>query len=265
MRILITNDDGYQSPGIRALYDALNELPETEVIVAAPDRERSAVSLGITLQDPLRAWSLEHTGMNGWSINGTPADCVKLAVSELLKDNPPDVVFSGINRGSNVGLNANYSGTVAGAVEGAMNGLPSIAVSLASYTFEDFSGATKAAKFVLERIAGYQPDGYEVLNVNVPPVTADDLKGVRVTPVSHVVYREVVSSRLDAHERPYYWLGGEWSNIREIEDGDDAATRAGYVAVTPLKIDWTSLASVERMRADGWQQDWMRNKENGRG
>ncbi|MCB2211873.1 5'/3'-nucleotidase SurE [bacterium] len=265
MRILITNDDGYQSPGIRALYDALNELPDTEVIVAAPDRERSAVALSITLHDPLRAFPLDHTGMKGWSIDGTPADCVKLAISELLKDNLPDVVFSGINRGSNVGLNANYSGTVAGAIEGAMNGLPAVAVSLASYTFEDFSGAIKAAKFVLDRIAGYQPEGYEVLNVNVPPVPADELKGIRVTPVSHVVYREVVSSRLDAHERPYYWLGGELRSMAETDGGDHESVTDGYVAVTPLKIDWTSLASIDRMRADGWQQDWMRNKENGRG
>jgi 5'/3'-nucleotidase len=265
MKILLTNDDGYQSKGIRALYDALSELPDTEVIVAAPDREQSAVALSITLHDPLRAWPLDHTGMKGWSIDGTPADCVKLAMSELLKDDPPDVVFSGINRGSNVGLNANYSGTVAGAIEGAMNGLPAIAVSLASYVSEDFSGAAKAAKFVLERIGDHQPDGYEVLNVNVPPVPADELKGVRVTPVSHVVYREVVDSRLDAHERPYYWLGGELRSIYDTEGGDHAMTNAGYVSVTPLKIDWTSLESLERMRANSWDVDWMRNKDNGRG
>ncbi len=265
MKILLTNDDGYQSLGIRALYDALIDLPDTEVVVAAPETEQSAVALGITLHDPLRARPLDHVGMKGWSINGTPADCVKLAISELLKDDPPDMVFSGINRGSNVGLNANYSGTVAGAIEGAMNELPAIAVSVASYDFGDFSGATRAAKFVLERIGDHQPDGYEVLNVNVPPIPADQLKGVRVTPVSQVMYREVVDSRLDSYGRPYYWLGGKMTQIESTNGGDFESTNDGYVAVTPLKIDWTSLKSLKSMRANSWEVDWMRNKDNGRG
>jgi 5'-nucleotidase len=265
MKILITNDDGYQSPGIRALYDALSALPDTDVVVAAPDREQSAVALGITLHDPLRAHPLDHIGMKGWCIDGTPADCVKLAVSELLKDSPPDIVFSGINRGSNVGLNANYSGTVAGAIEGAMNGLPAIAVSLASYEYEDFSGAQAAAKFVLERIGDHRPDKNVVLNVNVPPIPVDELEGVRVTPVSNVVYREVVDSRHDAHNRPYYWLGGELRTMSTTEGGDFESISDGYVAVTPLKVDWTSRKSLESMRMNGWQVDWMRNKDNGRG
>lgn len=261
MKILITNDDGYQAPGLRALYEGLSEV--ADVIVAAPDRERSATSLAITLHDPLRAWPIDHTGMRGFSVNGTPADCVKLAISGLL-DGRPDVVFSGINRGSNVGLNANYSGTVAGAIEGAMNGLPSAAISLLSYTSDEFAGAVRAAKHVLARIADTPPQPYEVLNVNVPSLPADRLQGVRITPVSHVVYREVVERRLDAHKRAYYWLGGEWASIQEVEGGDDAATREGYVAITPLRVDWTAHDALRRLREGHWEADWVKRDGHGR-
>lgn len=265
MKILLTNDDGYLATGIRVLYETLSALPDTEVIVAAPDRERSAVALSITLHDPLRAWPLDEFGMNGWSIDGTPADCIKLAVSELLKDDPPDIVFSGINKGSNVGLNANYSGTVAGAIEGAMNGLPSVALSLASHSYDDFRGAQAAARFVMDRLAERKVGDYDVLNVNVPPIPEREIKGVRVTEVSRVVYREVVDARLDAHERPYYWLGGELRHLRPTEGGDQEAVDAGYVAVTPLQVDWTSRSSLDIMRSNGWQADWTGNRGRYRG
>lgn len=256
MRILLTNDDGYDAPGLRALHDGLVEAGH-DVIVAAPDREKSAASLSITLRDPLRAFPIEPTGMRGWAINGTPADCVKLAVSELLKTDSPDIVFSGINRGSNIGLNANYSGTVAGAIEGAMNGLPGVAMSLMSYTSEDYSATVAVASYVLDKVIEEGLSTREVLNVNVPAVPLAELKGVRVAPVSHVVYREVVDKRQDAHGRDYYWLGGTWAQLADTDGGDDQATRAGYAAVTPLQIDWTARVSLDRMRGNGWNQDWV--------
>lgn len=258
MRILLTNDDGYQAPGLKALYDGLKQV--ADVTVVAPDRERSAVSLGITLIDPLRAWTLDHGGMSGWIVNGTPSDCVKLAMGELL-DEKPDVVFSGINQGSNVGLNANYSGTVAGAVEGALNGVPAVAVSLTSYASRDYSGAVRAARWVLERLrSGDEPPRYEVLNVNVPEGPAESLRGIRIAPVSRVLFREVVEKRVDARNRDYYWLGGDWHEIDPTEGGDHQVTQDGFVAVAPLLVDWTARATVEHLRKRGWDEDWTGEK-----
>ena len=258
MRILLTNDDGYQAAGIRALYEALCEV--ADVIVVAPESEQSAVSLGITLTKPLRAKSIDHTGMKGYCINGTPGDCIKLALHGLL-DYKPDFIFSGINQGSNVGLNANYSGTVAGAVEGAMNEVPAIAMSLLSYTSRDFSGATHAARWVLDRLKGDSLlPPYHVLSVNVPPMPKGELKGIRVAPVSQVVYREVVDKRLDPRENDYYWLGGAWHEISPTEGGDHEMTSEGYVAVTPLKIDWTARKVLQTLKQAGWDEEW-----NGKG
>ena len=254
MRILLTNDDGYQAHGIRALYDSLSEV--ADVTVVAPDRERSAVSLAITLTEPLRAWSIDHTGMKGYCVNGTPGDCVKLAMSELL-DFKPDMVFSGINQGSNVGLNCNYSGTVAGAVEGAMNGVPAVAMSLLSFQSRDFSGATHAARLVLEKLqANNDLPPFHVLSVNVPALPKHELKGLRVSPVSHVMYREVVEKRLDTRSREYYWLGGTWHQVAETDGGDHEVTENGFVAVTPLKVDWTAHDVVANLRKAGWDEEW---------
>jgi len=258
MRILLTNDDGYQAAGIRALYDALSEV--AEVVVVAPDRERSAVSLCITLTDPLRAWPIDHTGMRGYCVNGTPGDCVKLAMSELLEWKP-DMVFSGINQGSNVGLNVNYSGTVAGAVEGAMNGVPAVAISLLSFNSRDYSGATHAARWVLDRLnGGHLLPPYHVVSINVPAKPISELKGIRVAPVSHVVYREVVEKRLDTRRHEYFWLGGAWQQLAHVEGGDHQVTSDGYVAVTPLKVDWTAVDLVEKMRQAGWDEEWQEGK-----
>lgn len=254
MRILLTNDDGYQAPGIRALYDALSLV--ADVTVVAPDREQSAVSLGITLTEPLRAWDISHTGMKGWCVNGTPGDCVKLAMHGLL-DFKPDFVFSGINQGSNVGLNANYSGTVAGAVEGAMNSVPAIAMSLLSFKSRDFSGAAYAARWVLDHLSSDSLlPPFHVLSVNVPALPLEELKGIRVTPVSQVMYREVIEKRLDTRQREYYWLGGTWLEIDETNGGDHEVTRDGYVAVTPLKVDWTAERVLNTLREAGWDEEW---------
>jgi len=253
VHILLTNDDGYQAPGIRAIYDSL--IKRAKVTVVAPDRERSAVSMAITLTEPLRAWPIDHTGMNGWAISGTPADCVKLGVAELM-DEKPDMVISGINQGTNVGLNANYSGTVAGAVEGALLGLPSIAISLGSFKSHDFSGAVKAVNWVLDRIGEVELPRFTALNVNVPECSAEELKGVRITPASSVIFREVVEKRMDTRNKDYYWLGGKWEELDASNHGDAEATRDGYVAITPLKVDWTSKEALERLRGKGWEQEW---------
>ncbi|HEB83973.1 MAG TPA: 5'/3'-nucleotidase SurE, partial [Bacteroidetes bacterium] len=229
-RILLTNDDGYLSPGLQALYEALSG--EAKVTVVAPDRERSAVAMGITLTDPLRVWPIRDDGLRGYFINGTPADCVKIGCSELM-DEPPDYVFSGINRGSNVGLNCVYSGTVAGALEGALLSIPSVAVSLASFQSNDYRGAVKVALHVLRRLREVPLEHFEFLSVNVPPLPVEELKGIRVTRVGYTVFREVFDRRHDARDREYYWMGGKWTELGDLEEGDDRAVGRGYAAVTP--------------------------------
>lgn len=256
-RILLTNDDGYMASGLSALFEALSTM--ADVTVVAPDRERSAVAMAITLTDPLRAWPIKHNGLNGFFVNGTPADCVKIGYGVLMGDNKPDFVFSGINQGSNVGLNANYSGTVAGAVEGAMCGVPSVAVSLCSYSSRDFSGACRAALAVLHHLLENPLPKYELLSVNVPPLPVEELKGLRMTRASMSVFREVFDRRIDARNREYFWMGGTWADFEPSPDGDHALTRDGWATVTPFKVNWTAENTLESFRQNGWDENWLGN------
>ncbi len=253
MKILLTNDDGFRSPGIKALYDALSEV--AEVTVVAPSSEMSAISLAITLTRPLRANRIEENGLVGWHVDGTPADCVKIGVGELLKEQP-DYVFSGINIGSNVGLNANYSGTVAGAIEGAMLGIPSVAVSLAAYDSRDFRGSMKAAREVLSLLEKSTLGRYELLSVNIPAMPPDDLKGLKVTRVARTSFREVFDRRKDVRDRDYWWMGGVVHTFEPVPDGDDEMVQEGWVTVTPLKVDMTAEKTLTLLRDSGWEQNW---------
>lgn len=253
MTILLTNDDGYRSPGIHALYESLSEV--ADVIIVAPDRERSAVSLSITLRDPLRATPFSMHGMKGFYVDGTPADCVKLACGALL-EKKPDFVFSGINLGSNVGLNSNYSGTVAAAVEGAMLKIPSVAVSLASFDSRDFRSAIKVSRFVLEKLQKTSLEPYQFLNVNVPAVPPEELQGIRVAEAGQCVYKEWFDKRLDARNREYYWMGGTWTELEPSKGADHQVLEEGYAAVAPLRVNWTATEAIDRLRKDGWDLNW---------
>ncbi len=255
MKILLTNDDSFRSPGIKALYEALSEV--AEVTVVAPASEMSAISLAITLNRPLRAYKIEENGLPGWYVDGTPADCVKIGVGALLKEKP-DFIFSGINIGSNVGLNANYSGTVAAAIEGAMLGIPSVAVSLADYFSRDFRGSAKAAVEVLKLLENSDSDigRYELLNVNVPGIPPEELKGIKVTRVSRSSFREVFDHRKDVRDRDYWWMGGVVHTFEPVPDGDDEQVMDGWVAVTPLKVDMTAENTLHQLRNSGWERRW---------
>lgn len=255
MKILLTNDDGYRAPGLRALYEALSEV--AEVTVVAPEREQSAVSLSITLSNIIRVSRIEDEVLRGFYVEGTPGDCVKYACA-MVYGEKPDYVFSGINHGSNVGLNANYSGTVAGAVEGTMLGIPSVAVSLASFNSDDFSAAANAAREVLEMIQRHPLGKYELLNVNVPPLPWERIKGMKVTRASLSSFRERFEKRVDYRNRDYYWIGGEWEELESVEQGDREANDEGYIAITPLTVDWTAHSALERMRSRGWDREWNR-------
>ena len=248
MKLLLTNDDGIFSKGIEALFQALSV--EHEVTVVAPETEQSAVGHAITMLQPLRVHTVNRNGsFFGHALNGTPADCVKIAVSELL-ESPPEMVVSGINLGANVGVDVIYSGTVSAATEAAVLGIPSIAVSIDSFAPDSFEGATR---FIPELVAilGKEalPPGI-FLNVNVPNLPAEKLLGVRITLQGAQRYVEKYDRRTDPRSHVYYWLTNE-SVVRDLDpEADSHALASGYISVTPIQHDLTSYPALERLK--GW-------------
>jgi 5'-nucleotidase len=234
-RILLANDDGVRSPGLRAAYEALSELGE--VTVVAPAEQRSGASHALTLETPLRADPLKD--LPGFMVSGTPVDCVKLALSELL-DAPPDLVVSGINRGTNGGILVHYSGTVAAAKEATLLGLTALAVSLCEYKNPDYRASAKVTRLVAERLLEAPLAKGLLLNVNVPSGPYEDLKGIRWCRQSLAPLPDIYERREDPRRRPYYWLGGTGPFEGQEPSDDLSAVAEGYVSVTPLKIDWTA-------------------------
>jgi len=236
--ILVTNDDGVMAPGIRAALSALQ--PIGDVVVAAPDRERSAASHSISLDRPLRVDEIE-AGV--FAIDGTPVDCVYLGLLHLVPRRPA-LVVSGINNGYNLGSDVFYSGTVAGAVEGALRGVPALAVSLERRRPQDFSHAAgflgALAAELVRRGEGALPDA-SLLSVNVPPGA---IRGYRVTFLGRRVYRDQVEVRQDLRGRSYYWIGGPEENATDLPGSDCSAVRDGLVSVTPLGLDLTHARLV---------------------
>ena len=237
MRILLTNDDGITAPGLAALRTALRRLGD--VVTVAPESEQSAVGHAITLHSPLRVHTAS-TAADGvaYAVNGTPADCVKIALAELL-DDPPDLVASGVNLGPNTGVSVFYSGTVSAAFEGALMGIPSIAVSLNTFEEPDFRpaaavGARLAAMILSEGL----PDGV-FLNVNVPSLPWADLRGVRVVRQALSRFVESYHRRQDPRGREYFWLDGYLEPLEPADDTDVVALEQGYVSITPLRADLT--------------------------
>jgi len=237
-RILITNDDGIFSSGIKLLAEELGKLGE--VLVVAPDREQSATSHALTLHRPLRMRRLEE----GWyAVDGTPTDCVNLGVLSLLKETPPDLVVSGINFGLNLGDDVTYSGTVSATFEGSLLNLPAVAFSqevAEGFSFE--RGALFARRLIETLLDGGLAPGY-LLNVNLP---AGPYAGVRLTRLGHRQYHQSVVEKLDPRGRKYFWIAGtpEWE---DIEGSDHRAIREGYVSVTPLHLDLTDYPALQAL------------------
>jgi 5'-nucleotidase len=253
LRILLTNDDGVYAPGLRALRTELKKLGE--VTVVAPAGEQSAVGHSITLLTPLLVQEVldESNQPMGWAVEGRPADCVKLALLELLKD-PPDVVISGLNAGSNAGINVLYSGTVAAAIEGAFFRKTSIAVSL-EYTKPkplDFPRAAQLARGVIEQILDHAAPEGSLFNVNIPSLEKGPVRGVRVVPQNVAVYKETYDRRVDPRGRVYFWSGPDFGCPDPHPDTDVAALAEGYITVTPLQFNLTQAAGLEAMRAWKW-------------
>ncbi|MBN1893634.1 5'/3'-nucleotidase SurE [bacterium] len=245
--ILLTNDDGIAAAGIEALFHELNKVGE--VAVVAPRNEMSAAGHAITLSDPLRV-SEYRKGPEffGHAVNGTPADCVKIAYWAVLK-RKPDLVASGINLGSNTGINTIYSGTVSAATEGAILDIPSFAISLGTYEKPDFRFAARFGRKVAAHLLEKGLPRGIYLNVNVPPCPEDQIKGVSITRQGQAVYKEEFDRRKDPHGRTYYWLTGQKVNPEQEIEVDDGALAAKMVSVTPLHFDLTQYAFLEELRS----------------
>jgi 5'-nucleotidase len=240
-RFLCTNDDGIHAPGLDLLESIAGGLGEARIV--APDREQSATSHSLTMHHPLRVRSVREARV----VDGTPTDCVVLAVGELM-DEPPDVVLSGINHGANLGDDVLYSGTVAGAMEATLLGIPAIAVSYAGRDPEAIEAWVPTVSGLLAKIverAGFPEE--TLLNVNLPPVEPSLVKGVRVTRLGRRTYEGSLTRALDPSGREYFWIGGGettwWGDFRAIEHG--------YVSVTPLHLDLTNFDLLHEIREWG--------------
>jgi len=242
MKILVSNDDGYLATGINALSAALEEI--ADIVVVAPDRNRSAASNSLTLHDPLR---ISKTGQNRFRVNGTPSDCVHLALTGFLQDEP-DLVVSGINHGANLGDDVIYSGTVAAAMEGRFLGFPSIAVSLVGPEQKHFETAARVAAELVQRLSTHTLPADFILNVNVPDLPYEQLAGMEVTRLGFRHKSEPVVKSSDPHGRTIYWVGPAGPGQDAGEGTDFNAINRGAVAITPLKIDLTRHEGLSELK-----------------
>ncbi len=242
MRILVSNDDGVHAEGIRALSEALAACGE--VIVVAPDRNRSGASHSLTLEVPLRVTRIAETGYH--AVKGTPTDCVHLAVNELVRPEP-DMVVAGINHGANLGDDVIYSGTVAAATEGRHLGFPSLAISLVGKTH--FATAAHYAALLVKGMMVHPLPADQILNVNVPDLPLDQIKGIRVTRLGNRHRAESVICTEDPRGQPIYWIGPPGSQQDAGEGTDFDAIEQGYVSITPLTIDMTAYSSLAGLGA----------------
>ncbi len=239
MRILVTNDDGYRADGIRTLVDAARGLGEVRVV--APDREQSATSHSLTLHNPLR---VRDRGEGVLAVDGTPTDCVILALGMLLEQRP-DVVLSGINHGPNLGDDVLYSGTVAAAMEAVILGVPAVAISLATFDEALLAGWGPVTARLLEQLLRSDMPRETLLNINLPPVPPEQGKGVRVTTLGRREYVGSLTRATDPNGREYFWIGGGESRWWGGADSDFKAIHEGYVSVTPLHLDLTNYKLLE--------------------
>ena len=238
--ILVTNDDGVYARGIRALVDAVSDLGE--VVVVAPDKPQSGMGHAVTLHHPLRLEPVKYDGASkAYACSGTPVDCVKLAIYSVLKDRTPDLVVSGINHGANSSINVIYSGTMSAAVEGAVEDIPSIGFSLLDHSPDaDFEAAAHYAKIIAQQsLENEFPEG-ACLNVNIPNVKKDKIKGVKVCRQAKAFWKDAFDERLDPGGKPYYWLKGVFENRDRGEDTDEWALQHNYVSIVPVHYDLTA-------------------------
>ncbi len=247
MRILVSNDDGIYSGGIRALAEGVAK--DHDVYVVAPDRERSATGHSLTLHRPLRLE--EETHLNGvksaYSTDGTPSDCVKIAIGAILKEQP-EIVLSGINHGPNMGSDVLYSGTVSAAMEGAIYNIPSIAISLAEHKPQDFLAAVTFVSKLIKIIGQIKFPDRTLLNINVPALPLSEIAGIEITELGVRPYNDYFVKRVDPRGRTYYWLAGEAMEEHELPGTDVFAVRNNQISITPVTIHMTNQKMLPELK-----------------
>ena len=246
LKVLLTNDDGIYAPGLFALYQELKS--DFDVCIVAPESEMSAVGHAITLYSPLRVQEIHRNGgFFGYAVTGTPADCVKIAVRELL-DTPPDIILSGINLGANVGIDVLYSGTVSAATEGAFLGIKSAAVSLDTRKKPDFRFAAQFSKKIIHFMKQNGLNQGTALNVNIPAIPTDDITGICIAKQGTPRMNERFERRTDPRGNVYYWLVGERVIGNGTEDNDYVLLKQKKITITPITCDLTSVDDIERLK-----------------
>ena len=252
--ILVTNDDGISAPGIRHLIDVMNMFGE--VVVVAPEGSMSGQGHAVTINNTLflDKVQIDDGPQTEYKTNGTPVDCVKLALDQIL-DRKPDLLVSGINHGSNSSINVIYSGTMSAAVEGGLEGIPSIGFSLTTYKWDaDFGAARYYVEKIVRRVLENRENLPEpfILNVNIPYLPMSDIKGIRPGRQAHARWVENYDKRINPHGREYYWLTGEFVNMDQGTDTDEYALKHGYVSMVPITVDLTDYDLLHRLEKWQW-------------
>ena len=245
--ILVTNDDGITAPGIRNLVDFMNEIGE--VIVVAPNSPQSGKGHAITIDSTL---TFEEIGLEGpqkdYSLSGTPVDCVKFALNQILP-RKPDLVVSGINHGANSSINVIYSGTISAAVEAGVEGLQAIGFSLLDFSWDaDFSQAKEYIQTIVKKVLANPIPTGTVLNVNIPNLKKEEIKGIKVCRQANAKWEENFDERINPHGKKYYWLTGYFNNMDAGDDADETALAAGYISIVPVKFDLTAHEHLQQLR-----------------
>ncbi len=253
MKILLCNDDGIHACGISELHSAISHLGE--LYVCAPDAERSAAGHAITLTDPIKTIPIEKNNQHfGTAVSGTPADCIKLALRYIMRDDPPDLVVSGINLGSNTGISVLYSGTVSAASEAVILGVPAIALSLCTYLNPQWETAAYVAKEIVGKVAKNPlPDG-TLLNVNIPNIPLSELKGMKAATMGRSRFVEHFHTHKDPRGNEYYWLDGDLHLLDDDNNADIRVVESGYAALTPIQIEMTAHHVMEQVRE--WNEEY---------
>ncbi len=248
MEILVTNDDGIDSPGLHSLANALSEIGNVNVV--APAKQQSAVSHALTIEYPLRISSYHLNGSRfGTAVYGTPSDCVKLAIANLL-DKKPDLVVSGVNFGRNTSINIIYSGTIAAATEGMLVGIPSIAVSVNSHSRKaETIPSSQYAALIAKEITSNPKFQGSLININVPDLPQEEIKGIKITRPSNAKWKDWYEKRKDPFDRDYYWFSGEYIVTEEDMETDDYALTQGYVSVSPIRLKLTNHELFDELKS----------------
>lgn len=246
--ILITNDDSIFAPGIKALAEAV--LPLGRVVVVAPDKPQSGMGHAITINQPLRLQKATLIdGVEAYTTNGTPVDCVKLAVDKVLH-RKPDICLSGVNHGANHSINVIYSGTMSAAMEAAIESIPSAGFSLLDFSMDaDFTVCKKVAFTIAQKLLSKKQDKHLLLNVNVPAVPESEIKGIKICRQAYAKYEEDFIERKDPHGKNYYWLTGQFVNFDKGKDTDVWALKNNYVSVVPIQFDLTDYKQKKKLES----------------